>query len=409
MNWNIDLDKELNNKTDEARKALQKLLARKDIGFFNVENIKNAIDEVKQIIAPKLNGRLHVFGIGGSSLGAETLISLLPIEKSSRVIFHDNIDCLSFKKKLSLLNSENIKNDDWMLISKSGGTLESLAQYNFLRQYVKKNFSYDIKQNTYVITEKKSNPLYDWAKNENVKTLSIPIDVGGRFSVFTPVGLAPIYWLGEDIDPILSSFKYALGLDELVVKLTSGIAVCFEEKIQITYFMSYADDLSYWGKWISQLWAESLGKSKSRSNGVAPFASIPVYFRGATDQHSILQQIVEGAHKKMAIFFEIEESQKSDLILEEDIFKSGKLIAGMTLGDLLNYEMIGTRQSLQDNGIKTIKLSCLKLDVCSVSVLMLVFELVIGALGELMDINAFDQPGVEQGKAIAVKLLRQSR
>lgn len=408
MTWNLESISKTTTQANEARAqaAWELLWQRTDLGFFSKDRVRCAIDEVKKNVLPSANGNLHIVGIGGSSLGSETLISLLP--KSKKVFFHDNIDAVTFHIRLAQLNSSEIREDSWMLISKSGGTLESLAIYNFYRQYILENFNFDIQKKTYVITEKSKNPLFDWATEQSIPILEVPKDVGGRFSVFTPVGLAPMAWLGEDLNLISQAFDKGISSKSLVINIVAQFLQSFERQESITYFMSYSDRLSCWGKWLMQLWAESLGKKHNRLGELAGPASVPIFFRGATDQHSILQQLVDGNIKKFAMFFEVEESYRSSLVLKHDLFRSEKLVKGMTIGDLLKCEMQGTRESLTKSGVNNITLKTSHLDLGAVCELMIIFELVVGTLGEALNVNAFDQPGVESGKSIAVKLLRQS-
>ena len=179
--------------------SLTRLLDRKDVGFFNLpDNEKvwsgsqNRCTEIKSKYK-----KLFVIGIGGSSLGAKMLIE--SCHGSDSVEFFENVDASSFWKKLRKYDELGIdwSTVHWLVISKSGGTMETLAQTQFANQFLLKKHSIHLSDHSTVITEDKENALKVWADENHVKVLEIPSDVGGRFSVLSPVGLFPAAFAGR--------------------------------------------------------------------------------------------------------------------------------------------------------------------------------------------------------------------
>jgi len=393
----------------KAGKALEKLLLRTDIGFFNIPLLTQGM-EVSKEFADDLReqfDQICVLGIGGSSLGAQAMVEALAPDalESHRILFFDNVDAKSFFRKLDQV--KNAKRTMWILISKSGTTIETLTQAEFIEQWLQKRHKVALADSAVVITEAKPSALFEWAEKNKIPVLQVPITVGGRFSALTPVGLFPLAMLGVDVKGLVSGAEKVFKDVLLVKELTAQFAMSFERGEMTSYFFYYCDDLRYWGQWVQQLWAESLGKKQTLGKKKAPAMSVPYSCRGSTDQHSVLQQIAEGTQKKFACFLRVEEAEQFGEKLSTQIFGEKSLLTGKSLGELLRAEAIATQQALNEANVNSITLLSPALTAESFGFLLMMMELTVGALGTLYEINPFDQPGVERGKVLARSILSQ--
>lgn len=393
----------------KSEKALAALKARADLGFFQLpertELWSSAETRAREL--RKVSHRMAVLGMGGSSLGGRALIQgLKKWQATHDVEFIDNVDAERFWKwlKNSTVSSE-LQDTHFVIVSKSGNTIETLTMAEFIDQHLRASGFKKISVNSTVISETDDNPLMRWARKENVPALEVPKDVGGRFSVLSPVALLPAAFYGLDLEQIREGALWALQQDELIVRLTAQTLASFGRDEWITLFWAYADGLREFGLWSQQLWAESLGKAKDRKGAQAARASTPIPAVGSSDQHSILQQVMEGFHDKFLWFFRIEQSEKEGPVLEKNLFDCQGLMAGKTMGQLFGAMATATRQATEQNGIQSLTLTAEVLDERSLGALLMLLELVVGTVGEALDLNAFDQPGVELGKKIAREIL----
>ncbi len=398
---------EASTKAQNARAdaAVAKLLARNDLGFFQItERSENwqASQARGQELRLKYK-KLVILGIGGSSLGGIALQEGLNLEG---LFFFENVDAHDFWQRLEKLSSPNVPWTDihWVIVSKSGKTVETLTQTNFVNEFLQgKNLT--LATQATVISELKSNPLTDWARSHKVPILEIPEDVGGRFSVLTPVGLLPLAFCGVDLNDVRAGARESLKNTDLVSRLTAQYLDSFENEKWISIFWSYCNRLKYFGLWIEQLWAESLGKKHDRSMEPAPRASTPISLVGANDQHSVLQQVAEGAKDKFVTFVRVRESENYGPKLKSNLFKGEDFVMGKNMGELLAAEAEATQKALYEAGVPSLSLEVDAINSVSMGALFMLFELVVGALGEAHNINAFDQPGVELGKRLAKNIL----
>lgn len=402
--WKISHQSEKSdaNILTKSGKAIEKLLLRTDIGFFNIPLLQNGM-EISQEFADDLRDQFDqicVLGIGGSSLGAQAMVeALMPLAlEQHKILFFDNVDAKSFFRKLE--NVKNPKRTMWILISKSGTTIETLTQAEFIEQWLVKNHKVHLADTAVVITEAKPSALYDWAMKNKIPVLQVPLTVGGRFSALTPVGLFPLAMLGADIKGLVVGAEKVFKDILLVKELTAQFTMSFARKEMTSYFFYYCDDLRYWGQWVQQLWAESLGKKQTLGKRPAPEMSVPYSCRGTTDQHSVLQQIAEGTQKKFACFLRVEEAESFGDKLKTQLFAEKNLVNGKGLGELLRAEALATQQALNEADVHSITLLTEKLGPESLGFLLMLMELTVAALGTVFDINPFDQPGVERGKVL---------
>jgi glucose-6-phosphate isomerase len=396
-------------KLDLARKSLARLKTRSELGFYQLTEREHlwTSSEQRAREVRKSAHTLAVLGMGGSSLGGRALINGLKNFKSThQVEFIDNVDNDRFWKWIKGRN--DLADVHWVIVSKSGNTIETLTMAEFVDQHLIRSGFKKLASCSTIISENNDNPLTRWAKKEGVAQLEIPVDVGGRFSVLTPVGLLPAAFYGLDLDALREGAAWALGQDELISRLVAQSLMSFSREEWITLFWAYSDGLRDYGLWTQQLWAESLGKAKTRDGKKAPRASTPMPAVGSSDQHSILQQVMEGAHDKFLWFLRVNASENPEAaVIEKTLFDGQELMNGKSMGRLFGAMATATRDALAREGVQSLTLTADVLDEKSMGALFMLLELVVGALGDALQIDAFDQPGVEAGKKIARGLLQQ--
>lgn len=389
---------------DKSQEALKIFLQRKDIGFpYLVEriNLWQQSHKLGKQLAEKYK-KMVIVGSGGSSLGTRVIGEVF---HAKNLFFLDNVDALEFETLIEELG--DLKEVVWAFVSKSGTTIETLCAHEFLNQ-IYQDEMLELSDYSIVISENKDNTLTKWAKAHDVPTAEIPVDVGGRFSVLTPVGMVPAAFLGLDLEKFRLGAAEALHETALVTQMIAQSMQSFERNEWITLLWTYNSRMRTFGGWFQQLWAESLAKSKDRTAKVAPRASTPVTAIGACDQHSILQQVMEGAKDKFVIFQRIEESETGSLRLRRTHFTETSSLAERTMGELLKAEAVSTQEALSQNGISTMTLLTKVLDEKSLGFLFMFWQLVVAGLGESLNIDAFDQPGVELGKRLAKEKLKKA-
>ncbi|MCB9072063.1 MAG: glucose-6-phosphate isomerase [Bdellovibrionaceae bacterium] len=392
-----------------AAKSFAALLAKEDIGFFNISARREELKRIVSLAHKKREKfqRIAILGIGGSSLGTISLFESLRPDwiEDHKILFFDNVDSKTFYRKLNKVN--DLESVLWVLISKSGGTIETLTQAECVREFLQEKGINHFSDNCVVITEEKSNDLYNWAKGQNVEILPVPLDVGGRFSVLTAVGLFPAAFAGLDVEMLLKGAEVCIQDRDFTQNLMSEYWLALENRAHAAYFFSYCDDLKTFGMWIEQLWAESLGKKKTLDGSAATSVAMPIACRGATDQHSVLQQVAHGPQEKVVTFFRVMESESEKQPLAKTFFKATEPLLNKSIGQLLQAEAIATEQALKEENVPAFTLSTATLSEASLGYLFMTFELTVAALGMALNINPFDQPGVERGKVLARSILTQ--
>lgn len=333
-----------------------------------------------------------ILGTGGSSLGGKTLCALSTQQKP-RLHFLDNIDPQTFS---FLFQKINLENTGILVISKSGSTVETLMQLLVCLQRFEKK---PTQHHFIVITEPTDNPLRKIAQTHNWLCLDHPTNVGGRYSCFSTVGLIPA--ILSNLDP----FAYRKGgYDVLQEHLTSdtppalkgaAISVYLEKhhgKTQ-TVMLPYADQLDSFSLWYRQLWAESLGKD---GKGTTPIRAL-----GTTDQHSQLQLYLDGPKDKFFTLIAPSWIGQGDCITTSVIPE----FQGKTMGDLFSAEQKATYETLLRHKCPTRLITFDDLNEYTLGALMMHFIIETILTSYLIDVNAFDQPSVEEGKRLAREYL----
>ncbi len=375
---------------------LQQLLARNEVGFFR------SVDRVSdwqncQKLAQEKKAQftdLMVVGVGGSSLGARALDEL---KKTGTVFFLDNVDPFSIAETLQQVD---LKKTYFCFISKSGTTLETLGTLEVLADILDQK-GLKLSQQSVVITENKENSLMKWASSQKVPCLFMPEDVGGRFSVLTSVGLFPAAWMGYQFEELRAGAQAALDSRKLLINVTQQYLESFKNDKSISVFWFYSSQYRFFGSWIQQLWAESLAKLSTRNGQAAPRVSTPVVAIGSTDQHSLLQQMMQGHQDKLIALFKFASMASSrQFYLNQANFKETEILKGKSLGQLIVKQAEATAEALSVVGNPVMLVEVKDLGDRSVGFQLMFWMMVVGLIGEALEINAFDQPGVELGKVL---------
>lgn len=343
-----------------------------------------------------------LIGIGGSSMGARCITEL---SGKTNVHFLDNVDSAEFT---TIWNSvkPHLAKTAFICISKSGSTIEILWNYSQLENLAKAQ-KCDIIQQSYFISELTPNPLANFARTHNRPLLEVPIDIGGRFSVLSPVGLVIAEICGLDSKQMQIGAAAALEEKFKIASICDSFLNSFKRDENITLFWFYNSSFRWFGSWLQQLWAESLGKKTDRNGKPAPGFSTPMIAIGSCDQHSILQQVAHGPKNKFVCFFNFNSVENSGATVPSVLFDEIKFMQSRNYGELIACQSKATYEALKQNGV-----SCEFFTVDdsnkaqSLGYLFMFFQLVVATLGEHENINAFDQPGVTLGKEITLKMLK---
>ena len=362
-------------------------------------------------VALKKFDNLVIAGIGGSALGSQAIMQALlsPVwnELSSaqrnnylKYYFIDNVDPDWNNEIFSVLDLERTL---FCVISKSGGTAETASAFLWVLEKLKALKPESWQENLILITDPQKGPLRNFAEQNQVQSFPIPNNIGGRFSVFSSVGLVPLALTGIKIGDFQDSLEKAaikhFQLEENIpVYLALALYLSAEnENKKINPLMIYSSALSKIADWYVQLVAESLGKSEK-------VGITPLKFIGATDQHSQLQLISDGPRDKFPIFVFVEQF-KDKLKLPEKEIAGFERLAGISFYDLIRAEGQATKKALLQEKIPSLSLTLDRISESSLAELIYIFELTTALLGELFEVNAFDQPGVELAKKYTYALL----
>jgi glucose-6-phosphate isomerase len=359
-----------------------------------------------------------VLGIGGSALGTKALVNALrppawnelddeAREYFPRITILENVDPTTMAAALRRIDPRRVFVN---VISKSGGTAETLAQYLVVRAWLDEALGPDAAARHLVFTTDPSKgPLREIALRDGIAALEVPPAVGGRFSVLTPVGLLPAALVGIDIAGLVSGARRAVERAERETLLQNPAALMAALHwaadawlgAHIHVLMPYSDRLRETAAWYAQLWAESLGKRVDRRGAVIHAGPTPVAATGATDQHSQVQLYMEGPFDKVVTFVRIEHATEEITIpgragLSEEL----AYLAGHTMGELLLAEQEATSAALARMGRMNVTLSIPSLTAETVGELLMFYQIATGFAGAWYGVNPFDQPGVELGKRL---------
>jgi glucose-6-phosphate isomerase len=407
LNWNIRSSHKFVSNESMMKEAVQNYgttLSSSDIGFFRLPENVALLDETRKVYEHFKHKKhfIHI-GIGGSALGPEMLISALGKETGCQFTFINNIDPDDLSKKL---NKVNLKESIIYVVSKSGTTAETVAAMAIIINELNRlGINEDSFKDYFVFcTDPEKGELRKLSKIWDIKTLNIPSNIGGRFSVLTPVGFLPAFFARINNEAILSGAKKiqkelsTLSESKSFFELAFWIKSLHDKGVNQTVLMPYSSLLKDFSSWFVQLWAESLGKD---GKGLTP---IPAY--GATDQHSQMQLFMEGPKDKIIFILEVNKHQINYSLKNNLAAESFKNLSAFTLSDLMKAELEGTLTALSENDRHVVHLSIPQLNEESVGQLILFAECLTVMVGELLKVNPFNQPGVEAGKKYANEWLK---
>ena len=357
---------------------------------------------------------LLVIGIGGSYLGARAVIESLTssfancLDEKTRnapqIFFVGNNISPNYLNELI----ECIGDKDFSInvISKSGTTTEPAIAFRVFREFLETKYGVaEARDRIFVTTDKEKGALKKLAEEENYETFVIPDNIGGRYSVLTPVGLLPIAVSGIDIDKLMSGAKIAQDdYSDINIKYNScfkyAVArnILYKRNKTIEILANYEPKLHYFNEWWKQLYGESEGKNKK---GIFPAGA-----DFSTDLHSLGQYIQDGKRNLFETVISVKET-KTDIKIkqDEDNVDGLNFLAGKTMSFVNKKAMEGTIAAHVDGGVPNIVIEIKKLDEETIGELIYFFELACAISGNLLGVNPFDQPGVEAYKKNMFKLL----
>ena len=384
----------------DARQELIKLHQTGEQGWFKILDDKKHISEIKKAVK-QFNKFKHllVLGIGGSDLGARAILAALRAEgKKTQVHFAGNTtdpDEIS-----AVFDKIPWKQTAINVISKSGSTLETMSVFFEAKERLERTVGKTKAAKAIICTtDPEQGALLNFALKNNYTTLSVPKNIGGRFSVLTSVGLFPVAMAGLNIDKILTAatklrdnwLKYG-GTSHMIDQFAAHHIAHYAKKRHINVLFTYSSALKQIGNFYRQIWAESLGKSTAA--GPTPIAAL-----GPTDQHSQLQLYQDGPDNKVYTFLNVE-NFNSKLKISKSISKIENLsyAKGHTFADLIHAALDGTSKALINQNKPVGILNIKKIDEAAIGELIIFYEIATAMAGLIMNINPFDQPGVEDSK-----------
>ncbi len=402
-----------------ARQMAEK---KQSMGFRQLPFTDQSIVEDILATAQDVRNRFEtfvVFGIGGSALGPIAVqqalnhmrYNELPKEKRNgpRFYVEDNIDPVRMQTLFDIID---IEKTCFNVITKSGSTSETMAQFLIIADELKKR-GLSLKDHVIATTDVERGNLIKIAKAEGLKTFYIQEGVGGRFTELTPVGLLSAAVCGIDIKELLAGAAYMDSLLETgdimqnMAYLDGALQyLCMESGINISVMMPYSDPLKFISDWYAQLWAESLGKNITRDGQPVNVGQTPVKALGATDQHSQVQLYTEGPYDKVVTFLAVEDYGVTTPIPHgfEEV-PDVAFLGGHSMNELLSAEQFATAYALNRAKRLNKTITLPEVNAFTVGQLLYLLEMETAFVGELYNIDAFVQPGVEEGKNAAYALL----
>lgn len=410
--------KKIETKIKNAEKAM---IEKRKAGKMDFRDLPHNQEEVVTDILTYVNEKKDsidafvVLGIGGSALGPMAVQQALNhpfyneisrAERNNYPKFYiaDNVDPERLSYLFDIIDPAKCL---FNVISKSGSTSETMSQFMIIKELLKAKVGpKNVKNHIVCTTDKENGNLIKIAKEEGYKTFIIPSGVGGRFSQLTPVGLLPAAFCGIDIKGLL---KGAALMDEAcknedITKNPGHMYgllhyIAMEKGQKISVLMPYADKLKYISDWYVQLVAESLGKKQDLEGNIVNVGPTPIKALGVTDQHAQVQLFAEGPFDKVVVFIGVDKYQKEIEIpkIYEEIPSLG-FLGGATHSKLIKTEQEATEYALLKAGKMNMTITLPEVNAVTLGQLLYLFEVATAFEGELMGINTFDQPGVEEGK-----------
>jgi glucose-6-phosphate isomerase len=353
-----------------------------------------------------------VLGIGGSALGPLALDAALARPNTGkRLIVLDNIDPDFIRDTLDTIAPEDtIVN----IIAKSGVTAETMATFAIVREWMAAALGPTKARDHFVVTtDPEKGDLLNIARLEKYPTFEIPSNVGGRFSVLTPVGTLPAALLGFNVEALMEGARRTAIQSRKGFQENPSLVAAFiqfvldrERKKNVLVLFPYSQSLWKFAFWFKQLWGESTGKKSDRQGREVHCGQTPTAALGVTDQHSQLQLFIEGPNDKSFLFWAIREFRNS-LKLEHPYssFDSMGYLQNRTVAELFDAERRATEMAITEAGRPNATVYADRVNEESLGDLIMFSQYMTAYAGEFYDINAFDQPGVEYGKKLTFAMM----
>ena len=425
--------KAIEPKVEAAAEVLHRDRSDGKYGFYDLYKDDAVFSDVMATASAFLSkgyDNLVVLGIGGSALGTTALVTALkpPYYNllsrrarggTPRIFVMDNIDPVTFHRMMRVCPP---KRTLYNVISKSGDTAETITQLLIVVQALEKSVGSEVVKEHLVVTTNPRGAAKSWlhpvADQYGLKEFAVPFNVGGRFSVFSPVGMFPAAMLGMDLDamregcaamdrrcctlPMAENPAYLRAAVQYLADRTKGKVM--------SVMMPYADALRDLADWYRQLWAESLGKRVSLDGDEVYAGQTPIKALGATDQHSQVQLYREGPNDKIFNIIEVTRFEKT---LRIPAVLNGiaqfDYLRGKTMNKLMAAELRGTLDALKVSRRPVSRIILPRINAHTVAQLLYMLEVETAVAGRLYNVQTFDQPGVEEGKKIARALMGQGR
>jgi glucose-6-phosphate isomerase len=409
----------------KALRALKSFRKQSEAGLYGFAHLPFQAQTIREIeqYAAAVRGSYDtvcLVGIGGSALGAWALDCGIrgphPVQgahtpEHPRLVILDNVDP-SFTA--SALASMEPRRTHVVVIAKSGGTAETVATFLILRDWMEQALGKKYASRIAAVTTQGKGDLFELAEDQRYRTFAIPENVGGRFSVLSSVGLLPGALIGIDIRKLCrgaAQMTHHCWQPELEENLSLRAALYHwlmltrkDKTIQVAF--SYSNHL--WGTafWFRQLWAESLGKARNRKGEVVNTGQTPVAALGATDQHSQVQLYIEGPNDKVFTFWAVKRFSSAGKVPARRFgLPAFDALAGQSLERLIDAERRATAAAMAENERPNCTVTLDRVDEEHLGAFLQMMEFQTAFMGELLDINAFDQEGVELGKKLTYGLM----
>jgi glucose-6-phosphate isomerase len=374
------------------------------VGYYNLP--LQDTTHIKEFAKSVSQKHIAVVGIGGSTLGTYAIYNFLKKSNTydKSLHFFESTDPMDIKSRLNKLDLDDTL---FIIISKSGTTIETISIFKYLSSLVMID-----KLNCVIVSESDSK-LTAYALKHDIKTFEIAKNVGGRFSVFSAVGLVPLAIIGVDIDKLLSGAKmvrksfFTQGEYYEPTMQKARFFVENKNRFNINVLFSYSSALEGFNKWYIQLWGESLGKLNINNTRQA---LTPIGLVGPVDQHSFLQLIAEGKRDKTVTFIKINDFEDEITIPKNTLegFDDLEYVDGLKFSQLIEEQANATIQAIEElKDIPCDVISIDKVDEYNIAKLMYSFQLLTSVVGKFVQINTYDQPGVEAGKIILKDKLKE--
>ncbi|MDD4628505.1 MAG: hypothetical protein PHE68_03895 [Candidatus Peribacteraceae bacterium] len=404
-------DQEFSALRTGMRKYVQNWLKEREKGEhawsmdpYNKDTVENVQDMALRAKAQRIRTVVWV-GIGGSGLGPKVMQEVFENPKTVEFILLDTIDPAIVEMLTELV--------DWkhallVVASKSGSTLEPMSVFFHCYEKLKAALGEKARECTVAITDPFSGPLRAFCLEEDIRMLTIPTNVGGRYSIFSPVGLLPMALLDGDVESFVRGAKEMdtlcqnQTLEENPAAMLSSVQYLLDMKKNygIRVIMPYSQRLVSIGRWNQQLIAESLGKTETRN-------PVPVAAIGTQDQHSLLQQWMSGPRTQWILF--IREEEKKRVFLPEKLPQPFEYLAGKSFGRLLDACADGTAAGLTSVKRPHATITLPRLDERHLGQLFFLLLAEAAFLGKLYRIDPYGQPAVEIGKKITKEILSKGK